>query len=473
VTARHRFPIRRSLIALTGVLTLAALSIPAFSAPPARPAQGAQPPKGPPPKGGDEVAAAEAESAAHSADGVAAVVNDSVISTYDLRQRIALFAATSGGRPSDEQLKAMREQVLKQLETERLQLLEAQKNNITVSAEEVDKAIANIEADNHLKDEQLKGLLEKAGVAMATLRAQIASQIAWAKTVQGQYGDRVSVSKEEIDAEMARISAGKDKPHFAVSEIFEAVDTPEQESKVLKDMQDLETQLHQGAPFQTIARQFSQNPTAAQGGDLGVVQEGQIPKELYDELIKMHIGEVSHPIRSVGGFYILGLRDRLEVANGKPQQDEPPPNPNPDVLPLARILLPIGPKPPATLVQQAGQAAMALRSHIASCAEAPEVAKQMKGVEFFNLGPMRLAELSAVMQTQIKSTPPGGITEPFQSAAGIELILRCDKAIVRPHNWQMPTRDAVENQLFEDKMAVFSRQYMRDLRRTADVEDKK
>jgi peptidyl-prolyl cis-trans isomerase SurA len=464
VTARHRF-----LIALTGALALGIVSIPATGAPPKpAPKAAAQPPKG-----GDELAAAEAESAAHSADGVAAVVNDSVISTYDLRQRLALVAATSG-RATDEQLKALRPQILKQLETERLQLLEAQKNDITVSAEEVDKAIANIETDNHLKDEQLKMLLDRAGVAMATLRAQIAAQIAWAKTVQGQYGDRVHVSKEEVDAEMARITAGKDKPHFLVSEIFEAVDTPEQEQKVLKDLQNLETQLQQGAPFPQMARQFSQNPTAAQGGDLGVVQEGEIPKELYAELLKMHIGEISAPIRSVGGYYIIAMRDRQEgVGANTPEDNTPPPDPNPAVLTLARILLPLGPKPTAALVEEAGKAAQALRQHIASCAQAPEVAKQMRGVQFFSLGAMRIADLSAAMQTEIKNAEPGGVTQPFQSSAGIELIVRCDKAIVKPHHWTAPTKDAVESQLFEDKMGVFSRQYMRDLRRTADVEDKK
>jgi peptidyl-prolyl cis-trans isomerase SurA len=465
----------RRLIALSGACALA-LSLPVLAAPGKPPAKPAAATAGQqkPPAGGDELAAAQAESAAHSADGVAAIVNDSVISTYDLRQRMALFIATSGGRaPSDAEVKEIREQVLKQLETERLELLEAQKNDVTVSSEDVDAAIGSIVKDNHLSMDQLKTVLGHAGVQMATLRAEIATQIAWAKAVQGQYGDRVQVSKEEVDAEMGRIAAGKDKVHFAVSEIFESVDTPEQEAKVQKDMESLETQLQQGASFSAIARQFSQNPTAAKGGDMGVVQEGQVPNELYQALNKMHIGEISAPIRSVGGFYILALRDRQEGMSAKVEPVAPPPDPNPTSLPLARILLPIGPKPSAQLLDGAGKAAMALREHIANCEMAPEVAKAMKGVQFFNLGMMRLADLSAALQSQIKSTQPGGVSVPFQSAAGIELIIRCDKAPPRAASkFTMPERKEVENQLFEDKMAVFSRQYMRDLRRNADVEAK-
>jgi peptidyl-prolyl cis-trans isomerase SurA len=162
-------------------------------------------------------------------DGVAAVVNDSIISDYDLRQRVALFLVTSGIHATADNLKAIRRQILTQLETERLQVLEAQKKKISVSTSEVDKAINNILQDNHLTMEQVKNLLANARVDMGTFRSQIAAQIAWTKTVQDEYGDRVTVSPEDVDAEMKRVAAGANRPHFRVAEIFEAVDSPEQE----------------------------------------------------------------------------------------------------------------------------------------------------------------------------------------------------------------------------------------------------
>src|SRR4051794_13288665 len=48
----------------------------------------------------------------NASDGVAAVVNDSIISDYDLRQRVALFVATSGIRAAAENLKNIQRQVL-------------------------------------------------------------------------------------------------------------------------------------------------------------------------------------------------------------------------------------------------------------------------------------------------------------------------------------------------------------------------
>lgn len=405
----------------------------------------------------------------HRGDGVAAIVNDTVISDFDLRQRVALFVATSGARPNDKQMKEIRSQVLEQLETERLQLLEAQRGNITVSSGEVDKAIDNIISDNHLTMDRLDAMLHANGVYMATLRAQIAAQIAWSKTVQSRYGEDVHVTQADIDGELQRLAEGANKPRFRVSEIFMAVDTPEEADKVEKEMEELAGQIQTGAPFAAVARQFSQNPTAAQGGDLGWVVPGQLPPELDKVLLDMQPGGVTKPIRSTGGFYILALRAREEPEGTKAPEAEKPQYP-PGILPLARVLLPIGPKPPKDLLQRATEAAGVIRSNIQNCAMLPQLVGQMQGAVYMNLGTMHLTDLSQQMQAALANTSPGETTQPFHSDAGVELIVRCDVAQPKITTFKMPTRDEVEQKLYEDQITVLARRYMRDLRRNADIE---
>ena len=410
------------------------------------------------------------QQAVENGDGVAAIVNDTVITDYDLRQRVALYVATSGVRTTPDSLKQIHKQVLQQLETERLELLEAQKNNITVSSGDVDKALNNVMKDNNLTQDQLNTMLARNGVHVATLRAQFAAQIAWSKTVQQQYSDRIDVAAGDVDAELQRISENKNKAHFLVAEIFQAVDNPEDDAKVKKSMDDLEVQLRAGAPFQTVARQFSQNPTAASGGDLGVVVEGQLPKELNDELIAMRPGMVSDPIKSTGGYYILFLRSRQEGANTKVADTNDHVNPHPDSLPLARILFPVGPKPAKDLLTRVMDLAGQVRTHIENCDHLADIAHQIKGVVYMNLGTMRTADLSPEIQNALAQTASGETTTPFQSAAGVELIIRCDKAVTKVSAFRPPTRDEVEEQLFEERMGVLSRQYLRDLRRNAEIQ---
>lgn len=406
-------------------------------------------------------------------DSVVAIVNDSVISDYDLRQRVALFASTSGGRmPTQAETKEIREQVLKQLETERLELEEARKNKITVSADEVDRSINNIITENHLSTDQLAAMLARSNVKMETLRSQIAAQIAWSKTVEDQYGDQVKVSPANVDAELARLAAGADKPHFRVAEIFLAVDTPEQDDKVKADAQNLETQLKQGAQFAAVARQFSQTPTAAQGGDLGVIVEGQLPsKELNDAIAKLSPGEVSEPVRAPGGYYILYLLGREEGVGTKVPNpaDQQPTNPD-GSIPLGRLLFQTGPNPPPKVMQTVMQIAQQIRANVVGCDRMPSIAAQIKGSQYFSLGNMKPADMSAAMRTAVTNAAPGQAATPFASPAGVELIIRCDKPAPVLTAFHVKTRDEVEQELYGDQVAVLARRYLRDLRRDADIE---
>jgi len=109
--------------------------------------------------------------------GVAAIVNDYVISDYDLDQRVALFIATSGVRPTPETLVQIRTQVLRSVEDEVLQLQEAARHKITVSKVEVDRALQNISNDNKIPLEQILSTVTNAGVTVETFRQQIAAQL--------------------------------------------------------------------------------------------------------------------------------------------------------------------------------------------------------------------------------------------------------------------------------------------------------
>lgn len=407
-------------------------------------------------------------------DSLVAIVNESPITDYELRQRVALFAATSGGRmPTAVEMKEIREQTLAQLETERLELLEASKNKITVSAQEVDKAIDNIGKENHLAADQIATMLAKSNVTMATFRSQIAAQIAWSKTVQDQYGDQVKVSQADVDAEMAREAAGADKPHFRVSEIFLTVDNPEQDAKVKADAENLETQLKQGAQFGAVARQFSQTPSAASGGDLGIIIQGQLPsKELNDALSKLSPGEVSEPIRAPGGYYILYLVGREEGAGTKvPDAAEQARAQNPDgSIPLGRLLFQTGPNPAPKIRDAVMNIAQQIRQGVVGCDRMPSISAQIKGTQWFSLGNMKPADMSAEMRAAVTAAQPGQAAQPFVSPAGIELIVRCDKPVQQTLVFQMPTRDAVEQQLYAEQVGVLARRYLRDLRRNADIE---
>ena len=401
--------------------------------------------------------------------GVAAIVNDRVISEYDVDQRLGLFVVTSGiVNPSAETLAQIREQVIRALEDETLQLQEAERVNIMVQPEEVDEAIESVALENGLTMEQIEASLTQSGVKIRTLRNQLAAGIAWSKLVQARYAGSVIITEEQIDTALTRLEDGADRAQFLVSEIFLSVDQPEDEEDVRVVAAQIFQQLNFGAVFPQVARQFSQSPSAAGGGDIGWVQQGQLPEMIDAALTQMQPGELAGPIRSEGGYFIVMLLDRREPIGTQAPVVEVLDINGP--LPLDRLLVqaPLG--IPDEFRQEAFAFAQTLRTQIRGCEDLPQISGQIEGLVHMRLGTMRLTDLSQALADAIRNTEPGGVTQPVFSDAGVELIVRCDPAIRRVIPVQIPTRDELTQQLFVQQLTVLARSYLRDLRRDAVVE---
>jgi peptidyl-prolyl cis-trans isomerase SurA len=402
--------------------------------------------------------------------GIAAIVNDTVISDYDLDQRTALFVATSGIRPTKETLGQIRTQVLRSLEDEVLELQEANKHKITVTKADVDKALKNIAEDNHLTPEQIIDTIKQAGVSPDVFRQQLAAQLVWQKLVAARYGTDVLINDQQIDEAMDRLKKGADKPQFLVSEIFLAVDRPEDEATIKTSAQQIAAQIKQGAPFAAVAGQFSQSPSAADGGDIGWVVQGQLPEELDHALADLRPGDVVGPIRAEGGYYVVELRDRREPIGTKIEDPaEKPVDPNAPV-PIARLLIPLPPNVDAAVKERAMELAKNVKAQVRSCSDLPNLAKQLQGSVYNDLGKVDPKELDSELREGLAKTPPGEMIEPYFDTVGLEIIMRCDPAPPKLVAFQLPTRDQLQQQLFVQQMSILGKSYLRDLRRDAVVE---
>jgi peptidyl-prolyl cis-trans isomerase SurA len=434
----------------------------------AAPSAGAPGAKSGTPEGGRENLLIEAPT---QTTGIAAIVNDYVISNYDVNQRAALFVATSGLHPNKEALATIRAQVLRSLEDEVLELQEAKKHKVSVNKTDVDKAIGNIAEDNHVKVEQILETIKAANVSVDTFRQQIAAQLTWQKLVGARYGSDVFINDQQVDEAMQRLKEGADKPQFLVSEIYLGVDKPEDDNAVKESAEKIAEEIHQGAAFNTVAGQVSQSPSAAEGGDIGWVLEGQLEDALDQALQKMHPGDIVGPIHSEGGYYILALRDRREPAGTKIEDPAPvATNPNAPV-PIDRLLVPLPPNPDETLKQRAITLGENLQKDVQSCAQLPGIAMRLGGgARYTHLGTMDPKDLAPVLRDALAKTGPGEMVPPYLSPAGLEVIMRCDPAPPKPTVFKMPTREEVQQQLFVQEMSVYAKSYLSELRRDAVVE---
>jgi TonB family protein len=63
--------------------------------------------------------------------------------------------------------------------------------------------------------------------------------------------------------------------------------------------------IQQGAKFEDVAKNYSDGPTAANGGALGPFKRGQLSKKIEDKVFAMKVGDVSDVIRTKQGFTIV------------------------------------------------------------------------------------------------------------------------------------------------------------------------
>ena len=250
--------------------------------------------------------------------GIAAVVNNEAISIPDLVARIDVAIVASRLRASEDLRRQLAPQVLRSLVDERLKVQEAERLGVRVTDAEMANARRSVEQRNGIAAGGLDDFLQRQGLNVATVTDQLRAEILWSKLVRGRLGAAVSVGEGEIDEALAQLEANRGRPEFRVAEIFLAVESSEQESEVRAAAESLFEQLRAGAKFDQIASQFSQSATAAVGGDIGWVLEGELPGEIEAVLARMEPGRIAPPVRTFDGYSIVLLIDRRTVLSDAP-----------------------------------------------------------------------------------------------------------------------------------------------------------
>jgi len=388
---------------------------------------------------------------------IAAIVNDEIISFFDLESRVRFMIASTGAPDNPDTRKRFQQQVLKAMIDERLEKQEAAKNNIKVTEQEIKRALDDFERQANMPKGGLDDYLKRINVPRSTLVSQAESSLAWQKLIQRKLRPRLDVGDEEIEEMLKRMEANRGQPEMHVAEIFLVVDAPDQEDEVLRNMERLIGEMQRGARFQALARQFSQSATAAAGGDLGWVQQGQLDEQLDEVLKLMPVGAVSKPIRTVGGWHLVALIDRRRPGGAEP------------TIELRQGLMPVPPRAPRETVQQLlDQMADAVKG-VKDCEEFEAAVKTLPRGRANNLGKMQLRELPGPLQTIIDPMKPGQTTQPLQADPGTAMVLMvCGRQDGEPA--PLPGRDVVRDRLLQQRMDVQSRRYMRDLRRAAFVD---
>jgi len=387
-------------------------------------------------------------------EGVAALVNDEVISTYDLKQRMMLLMVTSGIQPTQENLPRIQQQALRTLVDERLQLQELKKYEVEIEAAEIEQEIAAIAAENGATKEQLLQSLENMGVRPQTLRDQLRAEIGWRMLVGGRYGSRARVGQDQVAATIAQLSAANTKPKYLVGEIFIDASVVGGRDEALATANELVEQLIGGAPFQSVARKFSHAPSAQTGGDAGWLIAGDIPREIETVLEQMQTGQLSKPVVTDQGAYIVYLREKRSGSVAS------------KVVTLKQTALRLPEGSSDADVAAATRKLSAVRGKL-TCENIESEGVKLDGAVAGELGETPVEELAPAFRQAVEPLKVGQISEPVRTSAGVHLLAVCGERIAGA---DMPAPEQVESRLRNQQLAMLSKRYLRDLRNSATIE---
>ncbi len=389
---------------------------------------------------------------------IAAVVNNDIVTADDVDGRLILLMRTSGIPDTPQNRQQLQRRVLQQLIDEKLEMQEAKRFKVVADKGEIDRALTNIEGRNNMPKGGLDQYLKSAGIPRSTLVDQVTASLIWNKVVEGRYSSDVSVSDTEVNDEIARLKADMGKPQSHVAEIFLAIDNPQQEPEVKSLADRLIQQIRGGAKFPAVAQQFSQSPSAATGGDIGWVTPSQFGPPLDDAIGKMNPGEMSYPIRTSAGYYILYLVDRRTP--GQVSVDD-------TQLSLVQVVLPIAANATPQQQQKAMAQAQTISATAKSCDDMAKIAKEQAPETSTQSPSVRAGDLAPDVKSLVLALKVSEPSKPLPSRGGVGVIMVCKRA---DPTAALPTQDQVYEELMHVRLDQISRRYLRDLRRSSYVD---
>ncbi|MCG8605342.1 peptidylprolyl isomerase [bacterium] len=251
-------------------------------------------------------------------DRIIAVVGDKIILQSQLYQYSYSLAMQLGIDPQKDtaKLEELRRETLKNLVVQKLLLVQAELDSVTVNDQQVDA----------LLEQQINQIVQQAGTEQKVeeffgmnirqirrdFRKDVEERLL-VDTITNRKKQETRISRREVEEfyEANRDSLPDLKESVNISHILVKVEANEAAEKAAMDKaKEVLDRLKKGEDFEVLARQYSEGPTASRGGDLGMVKRGDLVKEFEEVAFQLEPGEISDLVKTQFGFHIIQLVQR-------------------------------------------------------------------------------------------------------------------------------------------------------------------
>lgn len=229
---------------------------------------------------------------------IAALVNGSIITNYDLNARVAILKKqyARSGKSLKKTGFELKKQVLKEMIEEKIKLFIAQKMNLKIEKDDLAKAITMIEHQNGLREGSMKEIPKQLGYDEDILYSQISADIAWLKIVRGYIAPSVNISESEVNSKIEEIANLNNQ--FYIVNLSHLVNsdlkTANSAYKKVKNIKDC-------SEFNKKAKELGESGS----GSIGELNANDLSPEIQDAVKNLNRQDISQPVKTSSGKYTI------------------------------------------------------------------------------------------------------------------------------------------------------------------------
>ncbi len=398
-------------------------------------------------------------------DYIAAVVNQESVTAYEVSQRLA--RAREEAKRNNQQVPPdadLHRQVLESLIEDRALLSHARDSGVRVDEADLDRAVANVAAQNQITLAQLRAQLAREGIELPRFRANIRDQMLIERVREREVAQRIRLTDAEIDEFIEKQrGAAAAEVQYNIAQVL--VTVPEKASdSVVAERQaraaNALARIRGGAAFAAVAKEISEDANKDNGGEIGLKPADRLPDVFLEVVRPLANGDVAAALlRSGAGFHVLKLIERSDGSASRVTQTR-----------ARHILL----RPSPQLSAQAAQARLAdFKRQIESGARRFEDLAREHSVDGSapaggDLGWAGSGQFVPEFEETMNALAAGGLSAPVVSRFGVHLIQVVERRTVALDTKQL--REQARTALRERKFETAYAEWVREVRDRAYVE---
>jgi peptidyl-prolyl cis-trans isomerase SurA len=254
-----------------------------------------------------------------TSDFIVAVINSEPLTNTEVQREVLRVQQQLAAqrRPAPE-LQRLTAEMLERLINQKVLLQFARETGIRIEEPAIDQAEQSIAAQNQLTLAQLRKQVEADGLSVAQFRSQLRDQILMQRLRERDLEPRVRVSEADIDDYLQAQRNTQDVRQFDINLAQVLIAVPEGASA--DQVQALQAQARKvleraraGEDFASLVRSYSEPSAQSNGGQLGLRSADRYPASFVEATQRLAPGEVSDLVRSLAGFHILKVVEKVNV----------------------------------------------------------------------------------------------------------------------------------------------------------------